>query len=617
MKKAIYLLIAAITMPLLGHALNVESIKLGGHIGKRIDDCIANITKKADTEYLIEPFRHREERKYWQTEFIGKWMLGAVAGYEYSHDKELYDMIASAAKSLMATQTPDGYIGNYSNDARLTNWDIWGRKYTSLGLMAYYRISGDKSALDAVCRLIDHLLVEIEQKNADIAGTGLYYGMASCSILEPVVYLYKYTNNPAYLDFAKSIINSIEKDGHAQLIAKALADVPVWNRSAHDPKWWVFANGQKAYEMMSCYKGMLELGEVTADPIYLEAAEHTAASIRNDEINITGSGASLECWYNGKIYQTLPARRTMETCVTFTYIQFCQRLWELTGSNVYVDELERTIYNAMLGALKDDGSIMTQYSPLEGYHATGERHCNMDINCCEANGPRGFAMIPKVALTTRNDAVVVNLYTPIEATIALDKKNKVNIKVDANVPVSGKATVSVNPAKAAAFKLALRIPSWADNAVASVNGEPVEVMHRGGYIYLNRTWRASDVVELNFGISTKVVRQNNCQAIVRGPMVFARDARFGDGDVDETLAIETKNGVVDAIINEQPSTPFAWITIEVPVERGTYGEATKDSGPKTVKMCDFSSAGNDWKMSSRYRVWLPRTFNVMLPPAER
>ena len=189
--------------------------------------------------------------------------------------------------------------------------------------------------------------------------------------------------------------------------------------------------------------------------------------------------------------------------------------------------------------------------------------------------------------------------------------------MDANVPVSGKATVSVNPAKAAAFKLALRIPSWADNAVASVNGEPVEVMHRGGYIYLNRTWRASDVVELNFGISTKVVRQNNCQAIVRGPMVFARDARFGDGDVDETLAIETKNGVVDAIINEQPSTPFAWITIEVPVERGTYGEATKDSGPKTVKMCDFSSAGNDWKMSSRYRVWLPRTFNVMLPPTER
>ena len=78
------------------------------------------------------------------------------------------------------------------------------------------------------------------------------------------------------------------------------------------------------------------------------------ANIIDDEINITGSGASLECWYNGKIYQTLPARRTMETCVTFTYIQFCQRLWDLTGSNVYVDELERTIYKAMLGALKDD-----------------------------------------------------------------------------------------------------------------------------------------------------------------------------------------------------------------------------------------------------------------------
>lgn len=38
-----------------------------------------------------------------------------------------------------------GYIGNYSEEAQLNQWDIWGRKYTALGLIAYYDLSGIES----------------------------------------------------------------------------------------------------------------------------------------------------------------------------------------------------------------------------------------------------------------------------------------------------------------------------------------------------------------------------------------------------------------------------------------------------------------------------------------
>lgn len=44
--------------------------------------------------------------------------------------------------------------------------------------------------------------------------------------------------------------------------------------------------------MMSCYEGLIELGRVLDDPLYKEAAERTAGSIRRDEINIAGSGAA-------------------------------------------------------------------------------------------------------------------------------------------------------------------------------------------------------------------------------------------------------------------------------------------------------------------------------------
>ena len=57
--------------------------------------------------------------------------------------------MAAATSGLISTQTPDGYIGNYSTAARLDQWDIWGRKYCLLGLLAQYDASGDSSVLAA------------------------------------------------------------------------------------------------------------------------------------------------------------------------------------------------------------------------------------------------------------------------------------------------------------------------------------------------------------------------------------------------------------------------------------------------------------------------------------
>ena len=108
-----------------------------------------------------------------------------------------------------------------------------------------------------------------------------------------------------YLDFAERIVESIEEEGSSQLITKALEDIPVSARSAFPKKWWSFENGMKAYEMMSCYEGLVELGEVIGEEKYLLAARKTAESIVRDEINIAGSGAAFECWYVGRERHTI------------------------------------------------------------------------------------------------------------------------------------------------------------------------------------------------------------------------------------------------------------------------------------------------------------------------
>ena len=113
--------------------------------------------------------------------------------------------------------------------------------------------------LEAAAKSIDCLINDLNERNTDIAKTGNYFGMASCSVLEPVVYLYKETGCRKYLDFALSIVDSIEREGSSQLITKALNGVPVSQRSAFPKQWWSFTNGMKAYEMMSCYEGLVEL----------------------------------------------------------------------------------------------------------------------------------------------------------------------------------------------------------------------------------------------------------------------------------------------------------------------------------------------------------------------
>ena len=93
---------------------------------------------------------------------------------------------------------------------------------------------------------------------------------------------------------------------HNKLITKAINGVPVAARFPHPFDWFSPENGQKAYEMMSCYIGLLELYKVTHNAAYLDAVQKTVNDIANTEINVAGSGSAFESWYSGRKYQTSP-----------------------------------------------------------------------------------------------------------------------------------------------------------------------------------------------------------------------------------------------------------------------------------------------------------------------
>jgi DUF1680 family protein len=572
-----------------------EHVQLGGYLGRRIDLCVRKRIFAQNGDKLVAPFRQRAETACWQTEFWGKWFLSAAAACRYTRNAAERARLGDSIQSLLATQTADGYIGNYADGSHLKAWDIWGRKYTLLGLLAWFDMTGDAAALGSARRLAGHLMTEVGPGAADIVRCGLYRGMAASSVLEPIVLLHRRTGDEQFLRFAEWIVSRWSAPDGPQLIEKAFTAVPVGERFPRPTKnWFSWENGEKAYEMMSCYAGLLELYRETGRTAYRDAALRTHASILSTEINITGSGSSEECWCGGKARQTQPAKNPMETCVTVTWMHLCAHLLRLTGDPRYADAIETTAYNALVGAMTPDGSGFAKYSALAGLREFGEKQCGMELNCCEANGPRGIMLLPQVAVMMGAEGPAFNLYSDGAWDFVLPSGAALRIEAKTDFPVSGSIDLVLRPARAESFPVRLRIPAWSAQTSLSVNGSKIDAVHPGTYATVERRWKTGDRVRLHLDLRGRVLRAADGSrlyaAVARGPVVLARDLRLGQPTIDEPVAGFDDDGSfipLDAIA-PPPGIAMAF-----------------RAGAGQVPLCDYASAGNTWTPGSRYRVWMP------------
>jgi len=595
---------------------NARDVRIKGYLGQRLDACIQNNVRTTDGIYLTAPFKSKAETHTWQTEFWGKWMHAAVPLYLYTQDQELKRNIDLSVDALLQTQRPDGYIGNYTDQAQLSGpWDIWGRKYTMLGLLHYYDLTRDEKSLAAACRVADHLMTQVGEGKQEIYKVGNYHGMASCSVLEPILWLYQRTRNAAYMKFAQYIVSQLETPADsAKLVSKALNKVDVGSRFAHPPQWWSWENGHKAYEMISCYQGLLEYYQSTGQREYLDAAVATARNIIETELNTAGSAAAFECWYHGKEQQTTPAYHMMETCVTTTWLRFCETLLRLTGEPLYADCIEQTLYNAFLASLAQDGSTFSKYCPLEGMRGKGEDQCRMQTNCCIANGPRGFVALLESILMAADDTVMINLYHASTARITIpNTKNEITIEQITEYPESDQITLKVGPAQTAEFTVKLRIPAWSSTSTLTLNGAPLSGVTPGTYLAIKRSWNPGDTLQLTLDLSCRQERLNNHFVLLRGPVTLARDTRFTDGNIHEVTSLPQPDKPL-------PLKPVAandrsiWMAFTAELQQGMNLEDKKSRVARRVHFCDFASAGNTWDRESLYRTWQRTAINVMHQP---
>jgi DUF1680 family protein len=331
-----------------------------------------------DIEAVIAPFRSKTETGSadWRSEYWGKWFTSLTLADAYCSIPETRTKRDEATKALIATAAPDGYIGTRVPAHRLEGWDVWGCKYALLGLVADYDRSGDASVLAAARGEADVLINELGPGKTDIADVGEWNGLPASSVLEPIVLLYERTRDQKYLDFAEHIVACWSKPSKRlpngmRLIEDALAGKNPDQMCA-----------PKSYEMMSCFEGLCELYRATGKHKYLDATMKLADGIFREETILVGVGTSNEVWFSGARLQTAPVQKPMETCVTVTWMKLCDQLLRLTGDPKYADEMEKNLYNGLLGAMMPDGRWWAYFSGLMGVRVPSYiQHSDVGLSC--------------------------------------------------------------------------------------------------------------------------------------------------------------------------------------------------------------------------------------------
>ena len=585
-----------------------KQIKMAGYLNDRLQSSYAHNILDQDIDHLIAPFKKRTETRMWKSEFWGKWFTSAILAYRYQPGLALRAKLDYAVKELIATQSIDGYIGNYAQENRLQQWDIWGRKYCMLGLLDYYDLTGDGKSLKAAKGVADNLMADLGKAGGIIVTKGNYRGMAASSVLEPICLLYTRTKEKKYLNFAEEIVRQWETSDGPGLISKSNIDV-----ASRFPKpeknWYSWEQGQKAYEMMSCYEGLLELYRLTGKSEYKEAVEKTWENIRNKEINLAGSGASVEMWFGGAALQTDPVYHYQETCVTVTWIKLCQQLLRLTGEAKYADAVEQAYYNALLGSLSLDGLHWAKYTPLVGERLPGSGQCGMDLNCCEASGPRGLFNLPSHILMRSADGAKLNYFVPGTYASLTPSGKKFDMAVETNYPKNGLLQLKVGVQKQEQFVIHIRIPAWSLKNEVRVNGELINVNQIGSYLAIDRKWQPGDQIQVELDMRGRVIKMGEklqYTAIMRGPILLARDSRVGGPDLLTTVApLADKSGyiVLEEVANKNTELWMQFKATFIP-------EGYKEENPVPVKidLCDYASAGNG-TVHSIYKVWMPQLYN--------
>ncbi|MBO5700880.1 MAG: glycoside hydrolase family 127 protein [Clostridia bacterium] len=578
----------------------------------------------------------------WRGEYWGKMMRAGALVYEYSRDRELYAVLEETVRDMLSVIGTHGKVSSFTEETQFRAWDMWCRKYVMLGLEYFYDVADEtwlkQDIVSALCRVADQIICRIGDGEGQIPineASNHWLGLNSSSILEPMVRLFRLSGSMKYFNFCKYIVESGGAKG-----------LNIFDRAYENILKPYQYGVAKAYEMMSCFEGLLEFYRISENEKYKTAVINFAKSIIETEVSVIGScGCTHELFDHTKTRQTQFYDGIMqETCVTVTWMKLCSQLLRLTGESIFADEMERSFYNAYLGSLNinmiasiDSEYIEKRYKkefgegeptlialPFDSYSPLipGSRGRKIGgfqfmadksyYGCCVCIGAAGVGVVAKHAVMQSADAVTVNFYEAGETLIETDE-GKITLVTETDYPADGKIKLKIS--SACNFRLRLRVPEWSKKTKIPDNSRIFE-----GYAEMEISAGEREVeIELDMSIretlpekwDMDVLYINTCGrmrppvpvrhndeddrfiSLSRGPLTLAADSRLGkDAKSDFTFARKKGKIECETQIGSKIGNDPCMIKCRFEDEDG-----------REFFLIDYASAGKD--MASDIAAWLP------------
>lgn len=515
---------------------------------------------------------------WWADSDVYKWIEGASYVLGNHPNPELQRKVDDLIAKIAAAQQPDGYLNTHVQieepGMRFRDLAFFHEDFSSGHLIeaavANYEATGDTMLLNVAKRLSDCFYA--------IFGPGKRHGISGHEGIELAwVRLYRVTGDKRYLELAESYLNDRgEKPSLFEVEYNKLpADRTVlWREGRpinlrapqdrqfllHPPAFDTSYSQDNlpvreqsvavghAVRAMFLYSGMADVAYETGDQGLIAALNRLYNSVTLKRMYVTGGiGPAARNEGFTDDYDLPNENAYQETCASAGVVLWTYRMFKLTGDGRYVDQLEQSLYNAVLAGVSLEGNSFCYATPL-ACDTSFKRQPWFEVPCCPTTAARFFPSIGRYAYNQSADGMWVNLYIGGQASATLDNGKKVTVHQTTHYPWDGHVRLQVSGDTPQELTLHLRLPGWANGSTITLNGKKISPPVSKGYAHINRKWTASDVVELSIPMRIEkleahpnVMQSRGRIALRRGPLIYCLEQPDNKTDLDRIALPATAN----------------------------------------------------------------------------
>ncbi len=487
----------------------------GGALGRMYDEACAYFLGVIDPMLHAAAYRGIHKAGFAETEFAGKYLDTCVRFARTAKTKDLRERALARAhavkESILACQREDGYIGGHAPGSEKVCFSVWNQAFTMIGLLSYYELTGDRTALEAAERIaVYNASIFMDDDSILLGGNN---GSQHLSIILPLARLCRVSENPVVPRFLQYIIDLLKGSDNNFFGFSSILDL----------------RSKKGIENFVILLGLLEYGDLTGDVSALDAAKRYWDELASGQIRENGNGTVREVWTaGGNLPQMLSEDvKPDENCVAVGWIEFSLALYRRTGGAKYLDAVETALYNHLLGAVGEGGSAFAYYQPNFGRRSRATP--GSMYKCCRYRGYSAVSQLTGMLFENGADAFSAMIYTD-----ASYEDDRLRVTETAAYPYDENVSFEIEAKQDIARVFRFRVPADADGATVCLDEKPVGAAVSDGWLTIPLDLTAGKKVRLSLSFALSVkgkhgVIDGEKRALYRyGCILLAAQAKPGE-----------------------------------------------------------------------------------------